>query len=191
MPQEPNRLQTSPHRFSARARFTIPILHKSYRYLHRNEASFCFVSGYPTLDRAKNGVFSTVGPNGPITNDITTWLQQCCRPAQTKTRRQPSPPIDSPPTRTVDGRREPLRSIHNVMHFSELAEYSQKCTPGSAPPIRSGQHALVLPISGHRRGTKAPAARSAQRGLPTCPRTTVGLTGRGPPNQVRQPGRSS
>lgn len=66
-----------------------------------------------------------------------------------------------------------------------------KCTPGSAPPIRSGQHALVLPISGHRRGTKAPAARSAQRGLPTCPRTIVGLTGRGPPNQVRQPGRSS
>ncbi|WP_347499859.1 hypothetical protein, partial [Collinsella aerofaciens] len=42
------------------------------------------------------------------------------------------------------------------MHFSELAEYSQKCTLGSAPPIRSGQHALVLPISGHRRGTKSP-----------------------------------
>lgn len=39
---------------------------------------------YPRLDRAKNGVFSTVGPNGPITNDITMWLQQCCRPAQTK-----------------------------------------------------------------------------------------------------------
>lgn len=89
------------------------------------------------------------------------------------------------------GARGPLRPIRNVMHFSELAEYSQKCTLGSAPPIRSGQHALVLPISGHRRGTKAPAARSAQRGLPTCPRTIVGLTGRGPPNQVRQPGRSS
>lgn len=89
------------------------------------------------------------------------------------------------------GARGPLRPIRNVMHFSELAEYSQKCTLGSAPLIRSGQHALVLPISGHRRGTKAPAARSAQRGLPTCPRTIVGLTGRGPPNQVRQPGRSS
>ena len=74
----------------------------------------------------------------------------------------------------------PLRPIHNVMHFSELAEYSQKCTLGSAPPIRSGQHALVLPISGHRRGTKAPAARSAQRGLPTCPRTFLGKGGVSP-----------
>ena len=85
----------------------------------------------------------------------------------------------------------PLRPIHNVMHFSEPAEYSQKCTLGSAPPIRSGRHALVLPILGHRRSKKAPAARSAQRGLPTCPRTIVGPTGGGPPNQVRQPGRSS
>ena len=84
MPQEPSRLQTSPHRFCARARFTIPILHKSYRYLHRNETSFCFVSGCPTLDRAKNGVFSTLGPNGPITNDKMTRLQQCCRLSQTK-----------------------------------------------------------------------------------------------------------
>ena len=84
MPQEPSRLQTSPHRFCARARFTISILHKSYWYLHRNEASFCFVSGCPTLDRAKNGVFSTVGPNGPITNDKTTRLQQCCRSSQSR-----------------------------------------------------------------------------------------------------------
>lgn len=180
MPQEPNRLQTSPHRFSARARFTIPILHKSYRYLHRNEASFCFVSGYPTLDRAKNGVFSTVGPNGPITTDITTWLQQCCRPAQTKTRRQPSPPIDSPPTRTVDGRRGPLRPIHNVMHFSELAEYSQKCTLGSAPPIRSGQHALVLLISGHRRGTKSPRRTKCAAGASDMSEDDCGANGQGP-----------
>lgn len=157
MPQEPNRLQTSPHRFSARARFTIPILHKSYRYLHRNEASYCFVSGYPTLDRAKNGVFSTVGPNGPITNDITTRLQQCCRPAQTKNAATSHlrPSIARPQGLSM-GARGPLRPIRNVMHFSELAEYSQKCTLGSAPPIRSGQHALVLPISGHRRGTKSP-----------------------------------
>lgn len=84
MPQEPSRLQTSPHRFCARARFTIPILHKSYRYLHRNETSFCFVSGCPTLDRAKNGVFSTLGPNGPITNDKMTRLQQCCRLLQSR-----------------------------------------------------------------------------------------------------------
>lgn len=90
------------------------------------------------------------------------------------------------------GARGPLRPIRNVMHFSELAEYSQKCTLGSAPPIRSGQHALVLPISGHRRGTKSPRrTKCAAGGLPTCPRTIVGLTGKGPPNQVRQPGRSS
>ena len=52
--------------------------------MHKYEVSISLILGYPTLDRAKNGVFSTVGPNGPITNDITMWLQQCCRPAQTK-----------------------------------------------------------------------------------------------------------
>ena len=79
MPQEPNRLQTSPHRFSARARFTIPILHKSYRYLHRNEASFCFVSGYPTLDRAKKRSIQHRGPQRPHHkrhNDAVTAVLQ-------------------------------------------------------------------------------------------------------------------
>lgn len=81
----------------------------------------------------------------------------------------------------------PLRPIHNVMHFSELAEYSQKCTLGSAPPIRSGQHALVLLASGHRRSTKSPAVHggASSKSKDHTP------TGEGPPNWARQPGRSS
>lgn len=79
MPQEPSRLQTSPHRFCARARFTIPILHKSYRYLHRNETSFCFVSGCPTLDRAKKRSIQHRGPQRPHherqNEAVTTVLQ--------------------------------------------------------------------------------------------------------------------
>lgn len=181
MPQEPSRLQTYPHRYCARARFTIPILHKSYRYLHRNEASFCFVSGYPTLDRAKNGVFSTVGPNGPITNDKTTRLQQCCRSPQS--RNSATTPLHSSiarPQWLSMGVCGPLRPIHNVMHFSELAEYSQKCTLGSAPPIRSGQHALVLPISGHRRGTKSPRRTKCAAGASDMSEDDCGANGQGP-----------
>lgn len=83
----------------------------------------------------------------------------------------------------------PLRPIHNVMHFSELAEYSQKCTLRSATPIRSGQHALVLPILGHRRGTKSPAAR--MNGGASSKSKDHTPTGEGPPNWARQPGRSS
>lgn len=191
MSQEPNRLQTSPRRFCARARFTVPILHKPYRYLHKYEASICFVSGYPTLDRAKYGVFSTVDPVSPIANGKATRLQQCCRPAQTKKRGDSHlrPSIARPQGLSM-GVCGPLRPIHNVMHFSKLAEYSQKCTLGSAPPIRSGQHALVLLASGHRRSTKSPAVRSTAG--PAASQKTIRLRAKeGPPNWARQPGRSS
>ena len=75
------------------------------------------------------------------------------------------------PQRLSMGARGPLRPIHNVMHFSEFAEYSQKCTLGSAPPIRSRQYDPGLPVSGHRRSTKSPAAlRAAGRFVPRrCP----------------------
>ena len=33
--------------------------------MHKYEVSISLILGYPTLDRAKNGVFSTVGPKGP------------------------------------------------------------------------------------------------------------------------------
>ena len=55
----------------------------------------------------------------------------------------------------------------------------------------AGSMPWFCPYRGIGAAQKAPAARSAQRGLPTCPRTIVGLTGRDPPNQVRQPGKSS
>lgn len=166
MPQEPNRLQTSPHRFSARARFTIPILHKSYRYLHRNEASYCFVSEYPTLDRAKNGVFSTVGPNGPITNDITTRLQQCCRPAQTKNA-----------ATAISAHRWPAHKGCRWAPAGHYGPFATLCifqsllnTPKNA---RWEVHHLsaadsmpwFCPYRGIGAAQKAPAAQSAQRGL--------------------------
>ena len=84
-----------------------------------------------------------------ITNDKTTRLQQCCRSSQSRNSVTPPHSSIARPQGLSMGARGPLRPIHNVMHFSELAEYSQKCTLGSAPPIRSGQHALVLPVSGH------------------------------------------
>ncbi len=181
MPQVPNRLQTSPHRFSARARFTIPILHKSYRYLHRNEASYCFVSGYPTLDRAKKRSIQHRGPQRPHHkrhNDaVTAVLQAGANQKRGDSHLRPS--IARPQGLSM-GARGPLRPIRNVMHFSELAEYSQKCTLGSAPPIRSGQHALVLPISGHRCGTKSPRRTKCAAGASDMSEDDSGANGQGP-----------
>ena len=60
------------------------VLHTSSCRLHKKAEVFFPVLMYPRLGRAKNGVFSTVGPNGPITNDKTTRLQQCCRSSQSR-----------------------------------------------------------------------------------------------------------
>ena len=78
---------------------------------------FCFVSGYPTPNRAKNEVFSTAAPNGPITNNKMTRLQQGCKSSQTKNAATTPPVIDSPSAMAVDGACGPLRAIQNVMHF--------------------------------------------------------------------------
>ena len=115
----------------------------------------------PHLRPCKKRSIQHRGPQRPHHkqhNDaVTALLQAGANQKRGDSRLRPS---IARPQGLSTGARGPLRPIRNVMHFSKLAEYSQKCTLGSAPPIRSGQHALVLPISGHRRGTKSPAARS-------------------------------
>ena len=66
------------------AMLSLGVLHIFYCRLHKKDGMFFLALMYPRLDRAKNGVFSTVGPNGPITNDKTTRLQQCCRSSQSR-----------------------------------------------------------------------------------------------------------
>lgn len=116
----------------------------------------------PYLGPCKKRSILHRGPQRPHhkrQNDAATARLQVV--TKQKLQRQPLRSSIARPQWLSMGACGPLRPVHNAMHFSESAEYSQKCTLGSAPPIRSGRYALALPISGHRRGTKSPAARSA------------------------------
>lgn len=160
--------------------------------MHKYEVSISLILGYPTLDRAKNGVFSTVGPQRPHHkrhNDVVAAVLQ----AGANQKRGDShlrPSIARPQVLSMGaaGHYDPFTTLcifQSLLNTPKNArwEVHHLSAAGSMP--------WFCPYRGIGAAQKAPAARSAQRGLPTCPRTIVGLTGRGPPNQVRQPGRSS
>ena len=160
--------------------------------MHISAGWLLFAHRYPRGRRANSGVFSIPEPAGTGTG------------AQNRVECPgPGPPM--PQELVIFYRTWPMAPAFrpkSSMQAPTAAENSRKCTLHPTLGTRSKKANSLgllsyrrrpqgLPPKSFRRTEEAPAARSAQRGLPTCPRTIVGLTGRGPPNQVRQPGRSS
>lgn len=160
--------------------------------MHKYEVSISLILGYPTLDRAKKRSIQHRGPQRPHHkrhNDVVAAVLQ----AGANQKRGDShlrPSIARPQVLSMGaaGHYDPFTTLcifQSLLNTPKNArwEVHHLSAAGSMP--------WFCPYRGIGAAQKAPAARSAQRGLPTCPRTIVGLTGRGPPNQVRQPGRSS
>lgn len=168
--------------------FSISILHKSRCKLHTMRAHTPPGFRYPAPDRAKYGVFSSAAPARAIRKQQKPYIPSIFG-TQSSLKRTSCPASRDPTTKpnrllTLGTPKIPFEVYAAHLVCRILAKMH-------APPTPTCSRHVLTAGSGDIHGTKEAPPHVVRSGASDMSEDDSGANGRGPPNQVRQPGRSS